>query len=165
MPAAFKRGAQRSEPLVVGDGPQGDLGGELGAFPELGFSPGEVGDGLVGGARLTLVLVRVERAASKDCDLLTRNVLGEDATYLRDALTALAISDPETPRRLEPGLQEVAELLRQPDKPALNAAYDRLVQVVGTVSPATCDPLTARTPTGSPASRAGYGTRGRPVPG
>lgn len=75
-----------------------------------------------------------EAAATLLLNHLTRNVFGEDATYLSDALTALAIADPDTPRRLEPGLQEVAELLRQPGKAALKAAYGRLVQVVGAVS-------------------------------
>jgi len=81
-----------------------------------------------------------EAAATLLLNHLTRNVLGEDATYLRDALTALAITDLDTPRQLEPGLQDVAELLRQPGKAALNAAYSRLVQIVGTVSSRTLRP-------------------------
>jgi DNA helicase-2/ATP-dependent DNA helicase PcrA len=76
-----------------------------------------------------------EAAATLLLNHLTRNIFSEDATYLRDALTALAIEDPDVPRRLEPELQEIAELLRVPGRPALNAAYDRLVEVVGTVSP------------------------------
>jgi len=76
-----------------------------------------------------------EAAATLLLNHLTRNVFSEDATYLRDALTALAIEDPDVPRQLEPQLQEVAELLRIPGKTALNAAYGRLTEVVGTVSP------------------------------
>ncbi|HUZ54394.1 MAG TPA: UvrD-helicase domain-containing protein [Streptosporangiaceae bacterium] len=76
-----------------------------------------------------------EAAATLLLNHLTRNVFSEDATYLRDALTALAITDPDVPRQLEPELQEIAELLRIPGKAALNAAYGRLVEVVATVSP------------------------------
>jgi DNA helicase II / ATP-dependent DNA helicase PcrA len=76
-----------------------------------------------------------EAAATLLLNQLTRNVLSEDATYLRDALTALAITDPDVPQRLEPELQQVAELLRIPGRAALNAAYNRLVEVVATVSP------------------------------
>jgi DNA helicase-2/ATP-dependent DNA helicase PcrA len=76
-----------------------------------------------------------EAAATLLLNHLTRNVFSEDATYVRDALTALAITDPDVPRRLEPELQEIAELLRIPGKTALNAAYRRLVEVVATVSP------------------------------
>ena len=76
-----------------------------------------------------------EAAATLLLNRLTRNVFGEDATYLRDALTALAITDLDVPRRLEPEMQEIAELLRIPGRAALNSAYDRLVEVVATVSP------------------------------
>jgi DNA helicase-2/ATP-dependent DNA helicase PcrA len=76
-----------------------------------------------------------EAAATLLLNHVTRNIFSEDATYLRDALTALAIEDPDVPRRLEPELQEIAELLRAPGKDALNAAYGRLIEVVGTVSP------------------------------
>ena len=40
-----------------------------------------------------------------------------------------------SPRRLEPALQQVFELLRTPGRPALNAAYAKLVDTIGTVSP------------------------------
>ncbi len=76
-----------------------------------------------------------EAAATLLLNHVTRNVLSEDATYLRDALTALAIEDPEIPRRLEPQLQEVVELLRIAGKPSLLAAYGKLREVVSTVSP------------------------------
>lgn len=81
-----------------------------------------------------------EAAATLLLNHLTRNVLSEDATYLRDALTALAIEDPDVPRRLEHELQEVVELLRNPGRASLHAAYGQLVQVVGTVSPRTLRP-------------------------
>jgi DNA helicase-2/ATP-dependent DNA helicase PcrA len=76
-----------------------------------------------------------EAAATLLLNHLTRNILSEDATYLRDALTALAIEDPDVPRQLEPELQKITELLRIPGKAALNAAYGKLIEVVGTVSP------------------------------
>jgi len=76
-----------------------------------------------------------EAAATLLLNHVTRNIFSEDATYLRDALTALAIEDSDVPRKLEPELQEVAELLRVPGRAALNTAYARLAEVVGTVSP------------------------------
>ncbi len=81
-----------------------------------------------------------EAAATLLLNHLTRNIFSEDATYLRDALTALAIEDPDVPRRLEPELQEIAERLRFPGKDALNAAYGRLIEVVATVSPRSMRP-------------------------
>lgn len=65
---------------------------------------------------------------------VTRNVLSEDATYLVDALTALAILDADVPRQLEPELQQVVDLLRDDGRAALLAAYARLVAVMGEVT-------------------------------
>ena len=84
---------------------------------------------------------------------------------MRDALTALAINDPGTPRMLEPQLQEVVEALRTPGKAALNAAYGKLSDVMATVSPRT---LRAAHPAHTGrlaeiATRIRYS--GRPVPG
>lgn len=66
---------------------------------------------------------------------------------------------------MEPQLQEVAELLRRPGKASLDAAYGRLVQVVGTVSPRALRPAhhahTGRL--ADLATRVCYS--GRPVPG
>ena len=75
-----------------------------------------------------------EAAATLLLNHVTRHVFSEDATYLRDALTALAIIDQDVPRQLEGELQRVVELLRVPGKPALNAAYNALVAVIGEVS-------------------------------
>ena len=106
-----------------------------------------------------------EAAATLLLNHLTRNIFSEDATYLRDALTALAIEDTDVPRRLEPELQEIAELLRLPGKPALNAAYGRLIEVVATVSPREMRPAhhahTSRL--ADIARRVVY--PGRPIPG
>lgn len=81
-----------------------------------------------------------EAAATLLLNHLTRNIFSEDATYLRDALTALAIEDPDVPRRLEAELQEIAERLRLPGKDTVNAAYGRLTEVVATVSPRSMRP-------------------------
>ena len=50
-----------------------------------------------------------EAAATLLLNQLTRTVLGENATYLSDALATLGITDPDAPRRLEPALQDVIE--------------------------------------------------------
>lgn len=76
-----------------------------------------------------------EAAATLLLNHVTRNVLSENATYLADALTALAILDQDVPRQLAPDLEEVADLLREPGKPAVIAAYDRLVSAIRDVSP------------------------------
>ena len=76
-----------------------------------------------------------EAAATLLLNQVTRSIFNLDATYLGDALTALGITDRDVLRQLEPQLQEVAEALRTPGKTALKAAYGRLVEVVGTVSP------------------------------
>lgn len=75
-----------------------------------------------------------EAAATLLLNHLTRNVLSEDATYLADALTALAILDAEVPRQLEPELQQVGDLLRDDGRAALLAAYGHLVAVMGQVT-------------------------------
>jgi DNA helicase-2/ATP-dependent DNA helicase PcrA len=106
-----------------------------------------------------------EAAAILLLNHVTRNILSEDATYLRDALTALAIEHPDVPRLLEPQLQEVVEFLRVPGKASVNAAYRRLTDVMGTVSPRTLRAAHAAH-TGrlaDVATRIRY--PGRPVPG
>lgn len=76
-----------------------------------------------------------EAAATLLLNHVTRGVLDLEATYLNEALTALAIQDHDVPRRLEPDLQRVAETLKTLDKTAVNHAYEELVAVVKTVSP------------------------------
>ena len=76
-----------------------------------------------------------EAAATLLLNHVTRSIFGLDATYLNDALTALAISDVEVPRQLEPDLQAVLDILRPGAPAAVKAAYRRLVDVVKTVSP------------------------------
>lgn len=71
-----------------------------------------------------------EAAATLLLNQLTRTVLGENATYLSDALATLGITDADAPRRMEPALQEVIETLASGGKPALNSAYQSLVRAV-----------------------------------
>ncbi len=106
-----------------------------------------------------------EAAATLLLNHVTRNVLDLDATYLKDALTALAIRDREVPRLLEPDLQRVAETLRSGGRKAVTAAYDELVEVVCQVSPRRLRPAHPAH-TGRLAliqERLAYS--GRPVPG
>jgi DNA helicase-2/ATP-dependent DNA helicase PcrA len=81
-----------------------------------------------------------EAAATLLLNHVTRNIFSLDATYLNDALTALAITDRDVPRQLESELQGVAAMLRIRGRPALNAAYNRLLEIVRTVSPRTLRP-------------------------
>lgn len=75
-----------------------------------------------------------EAAAILLLNHLTRTVLDLDATYLNDALTALAIDDHDVPRQLEPELQEVIDMLRPGGKDAANKAYAHLTTIIGSVS-------------------------------
>jgi DNA helicase-2/ATP-dependent DNA helicase PcrA len=75
-----------------------------------------------------------EAAATLLLNQLTRKVLGENATYLSDALATLGITDLDAPRRLEPPLQAVIEDLASGGKSALNTAYQSLVVAIGSES-------------------------------
>ncbi len=75
-----------------------------------------------------------EAAATLLLNHVTRNILDLDATYLNDALTALDMQDRDAPRKLEPELQNVVEILRPGGKSAVKAAYLQLVKVIGSVS-------------------------------
>jgi len=75
-----------------------------------------------------------EAAATLLLNHVTRNVFDLDATYLNDALTALNVQDRDAPRKLEPALQNVLEILSPGGKDAVNAAYLQLVEVIGSVS-------------------------------
>ncbi len=76
-----------------------------------------------------------EAAATILLNHVTRNVLGEDATYLGDALTSLAITDVETPRKLEPELAGILEMLKAPGRPAAATAWTDLTRILNQVSP------------------------------
>jgi DNA helicase-2/ATP-dependent DNA helicase PcrA len=75
-----------------------------------------------------------EAAATLLLNHLTHAALGENATYLSDALTTLGITDNDAPRRLEPALQDVLENLKAQGKPALIAAYHGLVAAISAES-------------------------------
>lgn len=75
-----------------------------------------------------------EAAATILLNHVTRSILSEDATYLGDALTALAMT-PEDPRRLEGELARVLDLLKQPGRPAAAQAWSELVGVLAAFSP------------------------------
>ena len=76
-----------------------------------------------------------EAAATLLLNHVVRGVMGEDATYLGDALTTLAIADPLIPRELEPNLQDILDTLRQSGAKSANHAYDQLVATIREVSP------------------------------
>jgi DNA helicase-2/ATP-dependent DNA helicase PcrA len=106
-----------------------------------------------------------EAAATLLLNHVTRNIFDLDATYLTDALTALAIQDRDVVRQLEPDLQKVTETLGTGEKAAITAAYNELVEVVKTVSPRLLRPAHSAH-TGRLAQiqqRLAY--PGRPVPG
>ena len=106
-----------------------------------------------------------EAAATLLLNHLTRNIFSEDATYLGDALSALAIDDPDVPRQLEPRLQRIVELLRTPGRTVLNSAYGELVQVIETVSPRELRAAHAAHTGRLAALAARIRYAGRPVPG
>lgn len=76
-----------------------------------------------------------EAAATLLLNHVTRCTFDLDATYLTDAMTALAIQDRDTPRQLEPALRGVTETLRSGGPAAVMNAYSQLVDVMKTVSP------------------------------
>lgn len=76
-----------------------------------------------------------EAAATLLLNHATRSIFSLDATYLNDALTALAIADREIPRKIEPQMQEITETLRNGDKKKVKVAYDQLANLVSAISP------------------------------
>ncbi len=106
-----------------------------------------------------------EAAATLLLNHFTRGIFDVDATYLNDALTALAIQDRDIPRRLEPDLQRVAETLKTGGMSAVNKAYEELVAVVKTVSPRELRPAHAAHTKRLAHLRERLTYPGRPVPG
>ncbi|MDO8148741.1 UvrD-helicase domain-containing protein [Isoptericola sp. b515] len=76
-----------------------------------------------------------EAAATLLLDYVTRTVLDERATYLRDALTALAIKNEPAVDEISGDLQRVVELLRGGGRSAPKNAYLRLIDGVAKISP------------------------------
>lgn len=75
-----------------------------------------------------------EAAATLLLNHITRRVFAQDATYLDAAVTALAVTDREVPRRLEPEFQGITDTLQTVGKGVAKRAYEQLVEVVATVS-------------------------------
>ncbi|GAA2811798.1 UvrD-helicase domain-containing protein [Kribbella solani] len=106
-----------------------------------------------------------EAAATLLLNHATRNIFSLDATYLNDSLTALAISDRDLPRRIEPALQAIIETLRPGTRASIRAAYVQLSELVAAISPRRL-----RKPHASHTGRLALiqerlGFAGRPVPG
>lgn len=70
-----------------------------------------------------------EAAATLLLNHVTRAVLGLDAAFLNDALTALDLRDRDVTRQLEPALQGVTETLAEGTKEAVTDGYLQLVAV------------------------------------
>jgi DNA helicase-2/ATP-dependent DNA helicase PcrA len=106
-----------------------------------------------------------EAAATLLLNHATRSIFSLDATYLNDALTALAITDRNVPRQIEPQLQEIAETLQAGGKASVTAAYGQMANLVSHISPRRLRPAhhshTSRLALVQ--SRLAY--PGRPVPG
>lgn len=125
----------------------------------------ELGGGVLPLAFQSFKGTNEEAAATLLLNHVTRSIFNLDATYLNDALTALAIQDRDVPRQLEPALQEITEMLRMPGKLGLNTAYKRLVDTVKTVSPRELKPA-HHSYTGRLALiQERLAQEGRPVPG
>ena len=76
-----------------------------------------------------------EAAATLLLNHATRSIFSLDATYINDALTALAIADREIPQKIEPQMQEITKTLRNGDKKWVKVAYDQLTDLVSEISP------------------------------
>ena len=106
-----------------------------------------------------------EAAATLLLNHVTRSIYDLDATYLTDALTALAITDREAPRYLEPYLQQVVETLRPGGKTAVTTAYNQLLDVVKILSPRYLRPAHASHTKRLAQIQQRLVHPGRPVPG
>jgi DNA helicase-2/ATP-dependent DNA helicase PcrA len=76
-----------------------------------------------------------EAAATLVLSHVTRTVFGADATYLREALTSLAITDDEVLPSLRPAMQRIMDVLCSANVKAPREAYELLRAVLGEVSP------------------------------
>lgn len=77
-----------------------------------------------------------EAAATLLLNHMTTTILGQPATYLRDSLLALAITEPKTVDQLHDDLQRVLDLLAEKNAD-VGVAYTELTKTIGTVSPRT----------------------------
>lgn len=76
-----------------------------------------------------------EAAATLMLSHITRTIFGMDATYLREALTSLAITDDELLPFLQPAMQEVVDVLSASHATAPKEAYEMLRTMLAEVSP------------------------------
>ncbi|GAB3837330.1 hypothetical protein GCM10028799_76290 [Kribbella italica] len=76
-----------------------------------------------------------EAAATLVLNHVARNIFSLDATYLNDALTALAISDRDVLRQIEPDLQAITDLLHEGGKSGIRAGYIRVCELIEAISP------------------------------
>jgi DNA helicase-2/ATP-dependent DNA helicase PcrA len=106
-----------------------------------------------------------EAAATLLLNHVTRSIYDLDATYLTEALTALAITDRDAPRYLEPHLQQVMETLRPGGKTAVTAAYYQLLDAVKILSPRHLRPAHASHTKRLAQIQQRLVHPGRPVPG
>ena len=106
-----------------------------------------------------------EAAATLLLNHVTRSIFSLDATYLNDALTALAITDRDVPRQIEPELQEITETLRAGGKASVTAAYAQMAQLVSQISPRQLRPAHHRHTSRLALVQHRIAYPGRPVPG
>lgn len=78
-----------------------------------------------------------EAAATLLLNHMTRTALGLQATYLSEAMTALAITERHVLDQLEARFQEIVDLLRPAGARAPKEAYEALVRILQGVSPRT----------------------------
>lgn len=134
--AGLARQLRAGEPVVLPLDHQGGAEAEVDVVLGLFWKPlWEIGEQVLPLAYHSFKGGTEEAAATLLLNHVTRNIFSEDATYLGDALSALAIDDADVPQQLAPQLQRVVELLRVPGRTALNAAYRELVQAIDMVSP------------------------------
>ncbi|OKJ92942.1 UvrD-helicase domain-containing protein [Amycolatopsis sp. CB00013] len=76
-----------------------------------------------------------EAAATLLLNHVTRSALGENATYLADALMTLSINAPDAAEQLNNELHQVVETLVGSEKDPVRAAYAKLAEITASFSP------------------------------
>ncbi|WNV90376.1 hypothetical protein [Umezawaea sp. Da 62-37] len=76
-----------------------------------------------------------EAAATLLLNHVTRSALGENATYLADALMTLSINDPDSAEQLDNELHQVIETLVGSEKDPVRTAYAKLAEITASFSP------------------------------
>lgn len=106
-----------------------------------------------------------EAAATLLLNHATRSIFSLDATYLSDALTALAIADRDVPRQIEPQLQEIMRTLESGGKVSVKAAYGQMADLISNISPRRLRPAHYRHTRRLALIQERLAYPGRPVPG